>query len=343
MSINDVLTQEEVQALLHEVETGAIQPGEPGFGDHTEATPYNFSGKERIIRGPLPTLEMIYERFARHFRSTLYTSLRREAAVNLAGVDSLKFADYSASLPTNCGLHLEKMSPLQGTALFLLEPHLVYLLVDSFFGGGARDIGKEQARELTAAELHITRIIIQSATKDFEQAWVPVLRVQMEHKASETNPHFINIASPTETVIVGRFLVQLGSQAGELHVVIPYATIEPIREMLDAGTCSDRAESNGRWSDHLGEGLQSVSVDLRGTIVETELSLREVLKLKPGDVIAVDIPSEVSLYVEGAPMFRGTFGTSRGHNAIRITRPPVSEAKPTAPKEAAGSKGQTKH
>jgi flagellar motor switch protein FliM len=343
MSINDVLTQEEVQALLYEVETGAIQAVDPGFQGYSDAAPYNFSSKERIIRGPLPTLEMIYERFARHFRATLYTSLRREALVELEGVESLKFADYLAGLPTHCGLHLEKMSPLHGTALFLLEPHLVYLLVDSFFGGGARDTAKEQTRELTPAELRITRIIIQSATKDFEQAWAPVLQVKIEHTASETNPHFMNIASPTETVIVGRFLVQFGSHGGEFHVVIPYAMIEPIRELLDAGTCSDRADSHSRWSDYLGEGLQAVSPDLRGTIVETELPLREVLQLKAGDVIAVDIPSEVSLYVEGAPMFGGTFGVSRGRNAIKITRPPPAEAKPPPQEATTGAKGQAKH
>jgi flagellar motor switch protein FliM len=343
MSINDVLTEEEVEALLHEVETGAIQAGESPRQAYSDAEPYNFSGRERIIRGPLPTLEMIYDRFARHFRSTLYTSLRREATVDLAGVQNLKFGEYATSLPANCGLHLEKVSPLQGTVLFLLDPHLVYLLVDSFFGGGARDIGKEQLRELTAAELRITGIIIQSAARDFEQGWAPVLKVKLEHTASESNPHFINLASPTETVIVGRFLVQFGSQGGEFHVVMPYSMIQPIREKLDAGTCSDRVDSNGRWSDHLGNDLQAVSVELKGTIVETELSLRDVLQLKRGDIVAVDIPSEVSLYVEGAPMFRGAFGVARGHNAIKITRPPRAEAEPPPWGAGTGANAQGKH
>lgn len=342
MSVNDVLTEEEVEALLHDVETGAIQPGEPERHEDSDAEPYNFSGTERIIRGPLPTLEMIYDRFARHFRSNLYTSLRREATVDLAGLQSIRFGEYTASLPAHCGLHLERISPLHGTVLFLLDPHLVYLLVDSFFGGGARDIGKEQARELTAAELRITRVIVQSAARDYERAWAPVLQVKLEHTASETNPHFISIASPTETVVVGRFLVQFGSQGGELHVVIPYSMIQPIREMLDAGTCSDRADSNARWSDHLGDGLQAVSVELKGTIVETELPLRDVLQLKPGDVIAVDIPSEVSLYVEGSPMFRGAFGVARGHNAIRITHPPSTEAEPPPREAARGANAQGK-
>jgi flagellar motor switch protein FliM len=325
MSINDVLTQEEVQALLHEVESGAIQADESGSHPNDEVVPYNFSGKERIIRGPLPTLEMIYERFSRHFRSTLYALLRRDATVEPTGVESLKFAEYSAGLPTHCGLHLAKMLPLHGTALFLLEPHLVYLLVDSFFGGAAQDPDKGQLRELTRAELRITRIIVQSATKDLQQAWAPVLHVELEHSASETNPHFINIASPTETVIVARFFVQIGTQGGEFHVVVPYSMIEPIRETLDAGMCSDRADADGHWSDHLGDGLQAVNVELNATMVETDLSLREVLTLKPGDVIAVDLPGEVSLHVEGAPLLRGTFGVAHGHNAIKITQPPRAD------------------
>ncbi|MGA7981339.1 MAG: flagellar motor switch protein FliM [Chromatiaceae bacterium] len=342
MSVNDVLTQEEVQALLHEVESGAL-PTESGLQEDGGVVPYNFSVKERIIRGPLPTLEMIYDRFARHFRSTLYTLLRREATVELTGVEHLKFSDYSASLPTHCGLHLATMRPLQGVALFLLEPHLVYLLVDSFFGGGAREAIKDESRELTPAELRITRIIVQSATKDFEQAWAPVLHVELEHTATETNPHFINIASPTETVLLARFLIHFGAQSGELHAVVPYSMIEPIREMLDAGMCSDRADSAGHWGDHLTGSLQAVSVELKATMVEAELSLRDILQLKPGDVVAVDLPGEVSVQVEGTPLFRGAFGVARGRNSIKVTQSPWADHKRASSqgKVAANGVGKT--
>jgi len=327
MSINDVLTQEEVEALLSEVDAGAIGAGAAGAQGDTDVIPYNLSGKERIIRGPLPTLEMIYERFSRLFRSSLYTSLRREATVELSSVESLKFAEYSASVPANCGLHLAKIVPLPGTALFLLEPPLVHMLVDSFFGGGTRLFRNDESRELTITELRITRIIIQGLTKDFEQAWAPVLRVQLEHTESDTNIRFINIVSPTETVIVARFSVQFGPHGGEFHVVVPYSMIQPIRETLDAGTFSDRAEFDGRWTDHLRKGLQAVDLELRGTIVETEVLLKEVLAFNPGDVIAADFPAEVSLTVDGASLFHGTFGVARGHNAIKITQPPQSEMK----------------
>jgi flagellar motor switch protein FliM len=326
MSINDVLTEDEVQALLDEVESGAI-PTEAGVQDEQEVVPYNFSGRERIVRGPLPTLEMIYDRFARHLRATLYGLLRREVTIELAGVDSRKFADYSAELPAHCGLHLAKMRPLHGTVLFLLQPTLIYLLVDSFFGGDAQDAMSDETRELTPAELRITRIIVQNATKNLEQAWAPVLQVELEHTASETNPHFINIASPRETVIIAKFYVSFGAQGGEFHLVVPYAMIEPIREMLDTGMCSDRDDAAGHWGDHLGESLQAVNVELKATMVEAELSLRDVLQLTPGDVIAVDLPGEAALGVGGAPLFRGVFGVARGRNSIKITQAPWLDGK----------------
>jgi flagellar motor switch protein FliM len=337
--VNDVLTEEEVQALLDEVESGSIET-EAASPANGEVVPYNFSSKERIIRGPLPTLEMIYDRFARHFRSTLYTLLRREASVDLTGIDSRKFAEYAAALPSHCALHLATMHPLHGTALFLLEPRLVFLLVDSFFGGGLREAVGDEGRELTAAEMRITRIMMQSAMKDFDQAWAPVLQVTLEHKASETNPHFINIASPTETVIIARFAVDFGASSGELQVVVPYSMIEPIRELLDAGMRSDRADTAGHWGEQLSGGLQAVSVELRGTMVETELTLRDVLQLKPGDVIAVDLPEEVSVQVEGAPLLRGAFGVARGRNSIKLTRSPWTAEAGTAARAGAAPAGK---
>ena len=337
MSTSDILTQEEMDALLQEVESGSLPtvPGRtPGPDD---AVPYNFASQERIIRGPMPTLEMIYDRFCRHFRSSLYDLLQREANVELTGVESLRFADYATGLPTHCSLHTVHLHPLDGDALFLLEPNLVFSLVDSFFGGDARSRPKEHRSDLTPSELRIARIVNATVGKDLEHAWAPVFEIGLEPGSSETNPHFVNIASPTEIVVVARIYVELGAHGGELHVTVPYSVIEPIRDLLDTGMHSDRSGSGNRWTEHLESTLNEVRVDVKGTLVEAELAIRDVLRLKAGDVIPVDLPKQMALRVEGIPMFRGAFGVARGHNAIKITHAKRGSVKEADAHESAPS------
>lgn len=324
MALHDLLTPEELAALLEEVDGGRLAAAESATRADGEVVAYDFSAQEHIVRSSMPTLEMVYEKLARQLRTTLSGVLRRGAAVDLARVESLRYADWTGELPQRCGMHLAKLRPLHGTALFVLPPRLVYLFVDSYFGGRAEEAhieGRiEQRREITQAELRITRLVIDRVARDLEAAWAPVYKIAVEHAGVETNPLFASIASPLERVIAARFAVQLGALKGELSLVIPYSMIEPIRALLDNGLLNEHSDVDRRWRERLIENLLGVNLELRGTLVETVLPVRRILTMKAGEVIPIDIPRQLPVDLEGAVLFRGALGAARGRNALKITQ-----------------------
>jgi flagellar motor switch protein FliM len=316
--VNDLLSQDEIDALLHGVSGGDVETETDEEVPEGEIRGYDFTSQDRIVRGRMPTLEMINERFARYFRISLFNMLRRAGEISVSGVQMLKFAEYVHSLFVPTSLNLVRVHPLRGTALFVLEPKLVFALVDNFFGGGGRFHTKIEGREFTPTELRVIQMVLDLAFKDLSQAWKPVLQVDFDYQGSEVNPHFANIVSPTEVVVVNTFRVELDGGGGDLHVTMPYSMVEPIRQLLDAGVQSDRSDRDERWTRAIREEMKQARVDVTSTLVETTISLRELNELRPGDVIPIDLPETVTLEAENTPVFRGKFGIYNGARAVKI-------------------------
>ena len=316
--MSDLLSQEEIDALLHGVGSGDVETeGDDGLGEG-EARSYDFTSQDRIVRGRMPTLEMINERFARYFRISLFNMLRRQGEISVGGVQMLKFGEYIHSLFVPTSLNLVKINPLRGTALFVFDPKLVFSAVDNYFGGDGRFHTKIEGREFTPTEQRVIQRMLKQAFDDLQQAWKPVLPVEFEYMNSEVNPQFANIVSPTEVVVVSTFHIELEGGGGALHVTMPYSMVEPIRELLDAGVQSDRSEVDERWRIAIREEMKSAQIEMTSTLTETELTMRELMELKPGDVIPIDMPDTVVLRSEGIPLFRGRFGVSNGNRAVKI-------------------------
>lgn len=318
MAINDLLSQDEIDALLHGVSSGDVETeAEEPLGDGV-ARSFDFTSQDRIVRGRMPTLEMINERFARHFRISLFNFLRRSAEISVGAVQMLKFSEYVHSLLVPTSLNLVKAAPLRGTALFVFDPKLVFVVVDNFFGGDGRFHSKIEGREFTMMELRIVHMMLDEVFKDLREAWNPVMPLAFEYQSSEVNPQFANIVSPSEVVVVSSFHVELEGGGGDLHITMPYSMLEPIREMLDAGVQSDRTEIDERWTKALHQEMKEATMEINCTLTEAKLSLRDVLKLKVGDVIPVDIPDLVTVQAEDIPVFRGMFGVSKENYAVKI-------------------------
>lgn len=313
----DLLSQDEIDALLHGVDSGAVDvepPPAPG-----EARTYDFATQERIIRGRLPTLEMINERFARTWRIGLFNLLRRSADLSVRGIDMIRFGEYMHSLQVPTNINLVKMKPLRGTGIVMFEPRLVFTVVDNFFGGNGKYHTRIEGREFTPTEMRVIQLLLKQTFSDFAEAWAPVMNVEFEYMNSEVNPHFANIISPREYIVVCRFHVELEGGGGELHLALPWSMLEPIREQLDAGVQSDRVEKDENWTNALHAQLQDVAVDLKSTLATRQISLRELSKLKVGDVIPIDLKPEIPVHVEHLPLFTGEFGVHNGRNAVKIT------------------------
>jgi len=315
VSSEKILDQAEIDALIHGMDSGAVRTeSPPGPG---EVRQYDFQNQMRIVRGRMPTLEMINERFARLFRVSLYNLLRRSPEISVAPVAIKKFSEYVHTLHVPTNLNLVKINPFRGTALIVLDPKLVFAVVDNFFGGNGRH-AKIEGREFTATEQRIIHMMLRGVFSDLHEAWAHIAPIEVEYLQSEINPHFANIVSPSEIVVITSFHVELDGGGGELHVTMPYAMIEPLREVLDSGMASDRVEKDDRWIVCLREEIEDAEVEVSTHLGQTTVTLGDLLNLKAGDILNCDFTGKVLVRVEEVPMFRGTFGVSRGHQAIKL-------------------------
>jgi flagellar motor switch protein FliM len=315
MSGNDVLSQDEIDALLHGVDKGAVSTeSAPAPG---ETRSYDFTNQARIVRGRMPTLEMINERFARLFRISLFNMLRRSPEVAVGPVTMQKFGEYVHSLHVPTSLNLVKIQPFRGTALIVLDPKFVFAVVDNFFGGTGR-FAKIEGREFTATESRVIHILLQSVFTDLKEAWSNVANIDIEYQASEINPHFANIVSPTEIIVLTSFHIELEGGGGAIHVTMPYAMIEPLRELLDAGVQSDRVEHDERWMYALREEIEEAEIELTAQLGRSTISLAQLINLKAGDVIPCDFAGQAIVYAEDVPVFRGAYGVSRGQQCVKV-------------------------
>jgi len=324
MSGQDVLSQDEIDALLHGVDSGAVKTEEAAAPN--EARNYDFANQVRIVRGRMPTLEMINERFARLFRTSLFNMLRRAPEVAVAPIKMLKFSEYVHTLHVPTNLNLVKILPLRGTGLIVLDPKFVFTVVDNFFGGNGR-FAKIEGREFTATEQRVIHMLLKHVFADMKEAWSHVARLDIEYLNSEINPHFANIVSPTEIVVITSFHIELDGGGGDVHITMPYAMLEPMRELLDAGVASDRVEHDERWAIALKEEIEDAEVELSTMLGRGRITMQQLVDMKVGDIIPCDFNGRAMVMAEEVPIFRGAFGVSHGQQAVQIEER-VSRYKP---------------
>jgi len=317
MSANELLSQDEIDALLHGVDDGDVETENDLELQDGVAREFDFAAHDRIVRGRLPTLEMINERFARSFRISLFNMLRRSAEISVSGVQMVKFSEYIQSMFVPTSLNIVKIHPLRGSALCVFDPKLVFILVDNYYGGIGRH-AKIEGREFSATEQRVVSIVLEDAFRDLKDAWSPVMHVDFEFNSMEVNPQFANIVSPTEVVVVSTFHVELDGGGGDFQVTIPYSMVEPIRDLLDAGIASDIADKDERWVTSLREEINLAEVNMTCKLTDIELPLMDVLELKEGDILPFNMPELVTLRAEDIPVLRGKVGEYRGSKAIQI-------------------------
>lgn len=320
MSVKDLLSQDEIDALLHGVDDSDAHAVEEEEEDADGIRPYDLASHERIVRGRMPTLEMINERFARHTRISLFNLLRRTADVTVGGIQVMKYGDYIHTLYVPTSMSLVKVRPLRGTALFIMDARLVFRLVDQFFGGDGRH-AKIEGREFTPTETRIVHKTLQQLFHDLQDAWRSVAHLEFEHIGHEVNPAMANAISPTEVVVVSSFQIDLEGGTGELHITMPYSMLEPIREQLVSGVQANEEKGDARWLTSLRRDIMDATLELDLTVAERELTLRDVMQLEAGDIIPVELPESLELRANGVPLFECQLGTSRGNLAVKIKDP----------------------
>jgi flagellar motor switch protein FliM len=317
--VSDLLSQDEIDALLHGVDDVEEEDVVEDVVQARDGTSdYDFSSQDRIVRGRMPTLEMVNERFARHMRISLFNMMRRTAEVSINGIQMIKIGEYIHTLFVPTSHNMVRFRPLKGTALITMEARLVFILVDNFFGGDGRYHAKIEGREFTPTERRIIQMLLKLIFEDYKEAWSPVMDVSFEYLDSEVNPSMAIIVSPTEVVVISSFHIELDGGGGDFHIALPYSMLEPIRELLDAGVQSDKEDTDMRWSKALRDEIMDVPVTINTKFIEVDIPLSQVMELQAGDIIPIEMPDNITVLIEDLPSFRAKLGRSRDNLALKI-------------------------
>lgn len=314
--MEDLLSQDEIDALLHGVDDGDVETESETNVEGVSS--YDLTNQHRTVRGRMPILEMINERFARYTRVSLYNLLRRNCDVSIGGIQVTKFGEYIRSLYVPTSLNIVKFNPLRGNGLFVLDAKLVFKLVDNFFGGDGRHT-KIEGREFTPAEQRVVQMVLGEAFSDLSEAWKNVFKIEFEQVSTEVNPSLANnLVRESEVVIVSTFNIELDGGGGDFQIAVPYSMIEPIKELLDAGMKSDLDVHDDRWSKALRREILDADIEFSCKMFEKQISLRDVVDLEAGDIIPVEMQEHILLRANGIPMFKTQMGISGGNVALRI-------------------------
>ncbi|WP_425477695.1 flagellar motor switch protein FliM [Pseudoxanthomonas winnipegensis] len=318
MMSNELLSQDEIDALLHGVDSGAVGTGQaaaPG-----EVRLYDFKQAGRAIRNRLPGLDALNERFVRNFRTGLFNLLRRAPELTYRGTDVLRFDEYANALPMPASVTRVHMAPLKGTALVVYEPRLVFSTVENFFGGAGRLPARIDNREFTPTEQRVIQLMLKQTLADLAEAWTPLAPVALSVLPPDPNLATADLMDGRDYIAVSRFSVALEGGGGDLHLAMPYKMLEPVREQLEVSSKRPKAEADAGWSRALRAGLQDADLELSLSIAHRQISLRDLSRLRVGDIIPIELARPVHLEVERTPMFAGEFGVHNGFNAFKVTQ-----------------------
>lgn len=323
--MTEFLSQDEVDSLLKGV-TGETdeqtQEAEAEGGVKT----FNLGTQERIVRGRMPTMEIINARFARLFRLAFFNLIRRTADVSVGQVHIQQYGEFIRNLPVPANFNLVLAKPLRGHALFIFDPNLIFLVVDNMFGGDGRFHTRVEGREFTQTETRIIKKLLDAAFEAYGTAWEGVYPLQLEFIRSEMNSQFASIATPNEVVLASTFDIEFSGLGGAFHVLLPYSMLEPIRELLYSSVQGEHVEMDQRWSRTLIRQVQTADVELTAILGHARIPLSQVLKMRGGDVIPLDTEEDIVVQVEDVPVLECKYGVSNGRYALKVEKILVSTA-----------------
>jgi flagellar motor switch protein FliM len=310
------LSQDEVDALLEGV-TGESQTPEselPVDGVRS----YDLASQERIVRGRMPTLEIINDRFARNLRIGLFNFMRRSPEISVGPVRVVKYSAFLRDVVVPTNINIVALRPLRGNGLFIFDPKLVFTVIDNLFGGSGKFHTRIEGRDFTLTEQRIIQRLLDVVFTEYQKAWANVYPLNFEFARSEMHTQFANIATPSEIVVTTSFSIELGDAGGEMFVCMPYSSLEPIRDLLYTSLQGDTQEPDKRWLSMLTKQVQSAEVELTAELAQTEATVEQLLRMSPGDFIELDLMPTITTKVDGVPLFEGKYGVVNGRYAVKI-------------------------
>ncbi|MDP2001028.1 MAG: flagellar motor switch protein FliM [Rhodoferax sp.] len=313
------LSQEEVDALLEGV-TGESQKLVEEEHERGDVRAYNISSQERIVRGRMPTMEIVNERFARNLRVGLFNFIRRSPEISVGPVTVQRYSAFLRELAVPTNFNIVAIRPLRGSGLIVCEPALVFGVIDTLYGGIGKFQSRIEGRDFSATEQRVINRMIDVITDEYKKAWNGIYPLELEYQRSEMQPQFANIATPSEIVISTSFQLEIGEITGAIHFCMPYASLEPIRDVLYSSTQGDSIEVDRRWVNVLTQEIQAAEVTLVAELARADATVEQLMAMKPGDFIELDRRPRIEITVEGVPVFECQYGTHNAKYAVRIEK-----------------------
>ncbi|MEF7613204.1 flagellar motor switch protein FliM [Aquincola sp. MAHUQ-54] len=312
-----ILSQDEVDALLQGI-TGESQKLEQEDVPTGGVRDYDLSSQERIVRGRMPTMEIINERFARNVRVGLFNFIRRSPEVSIGGIKVQKYSAFLREIVVPTNFNIVSVRPLRGSGLIVCDPTLVFAVIDALFGGGGKYHTRIEGRDFSPTEQRVILRMVEVIIEEYRKAWVGIYPLELDYQRSEMQPQFANIATPSEIVVATSFTLEIGDTTGTVHFCIPYSTLEPIRDVLYSTIQGDSAEPDRRWINLLKQQIQSAEVELIAELAHAGATVEQLLSFKPGDFIELDIKPAIQAKVDGVPVLDCHYGISNGKYAIKV-------------------------
>ncbi|HSW05747.1 flagellar motor switch protein FliM [Aquabacterium sp.] len=314
-----ILSQDEVDALLQGI-TGESQKLEQEDAPTGGIRDYDLASQERIVRGRMPTMEIINERFARNIRIGLFNLIRKSPEVAIGGIKVQKYSAFLREIVVPTNFNIVSVRPLRGSGLIVCDPTLVFAVIDALFGGAGKFHTRIEGRDFSPTEQRVILRLVETIIAEYKKAWTGIYPVEMEYQRSEMQPQFANIATPSEIVVATSFTLEIGETTGTVHFCIPYSTLEPIRDVLYSTMQGDSSEPDRRWVKLLKQQIQSADVKLVAELAHAHATLEQLLSFKPGDFIELDLDPMIQAKIDGVPVFDCHYGTSNNRYAIKIDR-----------------------
>ena len=312
-----ILSQDEVDALLQGItgESQKLDAEEEQVGGIRE---YNLASQERIVRGRMPTMEIINERFARNIRVGLFNFIRKSPEVSIGGIKVQKFSAFLREIVVPTNFNIMSVKPLRGNGLIVCDPTLVFAVIDALFGGIGKFHARIEGRDFSATEQRVILRLVEVISAEYRKAWNGIYPLELEFQRSEMQPQFANIATPSEIVVSTSFTLEIGETSGTVYFCIPYATLEPIRDVLYSTTVGDSTEPDRRWVNLLKHQIQAAEVELVAELGTAPATVEQLLAFKPGDFIELDLDPLIKVKIDGVPIYDCNYGTSNGKYAIKV-------------------------
>jgi flagellar motor switch protein FliM len=314
-----ILSQDEVDALLQGI-TGESQKLEQEEQVEGSIRNYDLANQERIVRGRMPTMEIIGERFARNIRIGLFNFIRKSPEVSINGIKVQKYSAFLREIVVPTNFNIVSVRPLRGSGLIVCDPSLVFAVIDALFGGVGKFHTRIEGRDFSPTEQRVIQRLVDCIITEYRNAWQGIYPLDLDYQRSEMQPQFANIATPSEIVVASSFTLEVGETSGSVHFCIPYSTLEPIRDVLYSTIQGDSVETDRRWVNLMKAQIQSAEVDLVAELGHAPATVEQLLAFKPGDFIELDLDPLIQAKVDGVPVFDCHYGTSTGKYAIKIDR-----------------------